>query len=84
MDVSGRIVGASKESGSVDLRPVWMLSGNNVSPYKDAYRRWVPCRLNTPLESPHERDDLAVTDLRQFAREHRVELLADALTIFAG
>ncbi len=80
-EVSGRILGASKESGSVPLRPVWLLSGNNVSPYKDAYRRWVPCRLNTPLESPHERDDLEVTDLRQYAREHRSELLADALTI---
>ena len=80
-EVSGRILGASKESGSVPLRPVWMLSGNNVSPYKDAYRRWVPCRLNTPLESPHERSDLAVMNLRQHAREHRSELLADALTI---
>ncbi len=53
-DVSGRILGASKESGSVPLRPVWFLSGNNVSPFKDAYRRWLPCRLNTPLESPHD------------------------------
>ena len=73
--------GGVKESGSVPLRPVWMLSGNNVSPYKDAYRRWVPCRLNTPLESPHERNDLTVANLRQFAREHRPQLLADALTI---
>lgn len=80
-EVSGRILGASKESGSVPLRPVWMLSGNNVAPYKDAYRRWVPCRLNTPLESPHERDDLDVANLRQYAREHRATLLADALTI---
>jgi Bifunctional DNA primase/polymerase, N-terminal len=80
-EVSGRILGASKESGSVPLRPVWFLSGNNVSPFKDAYRRWLPCRLNTPFESPHERNDLEVSNLRQYARKHRLELLSAALII---
>jgi hypothetical protein len=84
IEVSGRILGASRESGSVPLRPVWCLSGNNVSPYKDAYRRWLPCRIETPLESPHERDDLDIADLRQHAKEHRGALLADALTILRG
>ena len=79
--VSDRILGGSKESGPVPLRPVWLLSGNNVSAFKDAYRRWVPCRLKTALESPHERGDLAVSNLRQYVRDHRSELLADALTI---
>ena len=82
--VSGRILGQSKESGSVPLRPVWFLSGNNISPLKDAYRRWLPCRLDTTLESPYERDDLEVSGLRDYLAEHRPELLAAALTILRG
>jgi hypothetical protein len=81
MEVSGRILGLSKDSGAVPLRPVWFLSGNNIAPYKDAYRRWLPCRLETPFESPHERDDLEIKDLRKHVRDNRPQLLADALII---
>jgi hypothetical protein len=79
--VSDRILGQSRDSGSVPLRPVWMLSGNNVSPSRDAFRRWLPCNLTTPLESPHERDDIEVGNLRQYVAEHRAELIGDALLI---
>jgi hypothetical protein len=79
--VEDRILGLSRDSGPVPLRPVWTLSGNNISPAKDAYRRWLPCGLMTPLEIPHERADLAVADLRQHLVKHRGELLRHALVI---
>ena len=40
--VGGRILGQSRETGPVPLRPLWTLSGNNVSPSRDAYRRSAP------------------------------------------
>ena len=63
------------------LRPCWWLSGNNVSPATDSYRRWLVVNLATPLESPHERTDIQQTDLRAWAIEHRREPLRNALTI---
>jgi hypothetical protein len=80
-EVSGRILGQSRESGPVPLRPCWWLSGNNISPATDSYRRWLVVNLATPLESPHERTDLQQTDLRAWAIEHRREPLRHALTI---
>jgi hypothetical protein len=52
---SGRILGLSRDSGNVPIRPVWTLSGNNVSPTGDADRRWLPVDLVTNEENPHER-----------------------------
>jgi putative DNA primase/helicase len=79
--VGGRILGQSRETGPVPLRPLWTLSGNNVSPSRDAYRRWLPSHLRTDLESPHERDDLEDRDLLATVRIRRPELLRDALII---
>jgi putative DNA primase/helicase len=76
-----RILGVSRESGPVPLRPVWMISGNNISPSRDAYRRWLPCNLISNLENPHLRADVEIADLRQHVAEHRAEFLRDALTI---
>ena len=82
-DVSGRILGQSRETGPVPLRPVWMLSGNNISPSRDAFRRWLPCNLKTDLESPHERVGLEIPDFRRHVSLHRAELLHHALVILA-
>jgi putative DNA primase/helicase len=79
--VEDRILGQSRESGPVPLRPVWFLTGNNISPGKDAFRRWIPCNLQTDLENPHERSDVTEKDLRRYVEEHRAELLRDALVI---
>lgn len=68
-------------TGRLPLRPCWFLSGNNVSPAKDAHRRWLPCNLRTDLERPQERGDFAVRDLRGHIREHRAEIVSHALTI---
>ena len=79
--VEDRILGQSRESGPVPLRPVWFLTGNNISPGKDAFRRWIPSNLQTDLENPHERSDVKEKDLRRYAMEHRGELLWNALVI---
>jgi primase-polymerase (primpol)-like protein len=78
---TGRLLGLSREAGPVPLRPVWFLSGNNISPAKDAYRQWLPCNLVTELEAPYERRDIEVSDLRRHVQTHRAELLRHALTI---
>lgn len=79
--VTERLLGQSKMSGVVPLRVAWFLTGNNVHPGKDAYRRWLPCKLISPLECPEEREDLLISDLRSYTIEHRSDLLEDALTI---
>ncbi len=79
--VSGRLLGLSRDSGPVPLRCLWMLSGNNISVIRDAYRRWLPCNLDSPLEEPHERKDLEVSDLREYASTHRWEYVRDAIMI---
>src|SRR5262249_40524391 len=76
-----RLLGLSRESGAVPIRPTWFLSGNNLAPKGDAYRRWLPCSLQTDLENPHERSDLEIADLRQHAAQNRGKLLRDALVI---
>jgi hypothetical protein len=78
---SGRILGASKDSGPVPLRPEWMLSGNNLSAAEDAFRRWLPCNLQTKLESPHERNDITIANLRQHVADSRAEFVRDCLII---
>ena len=80
-EINDRILGQSATTGAIELRPCWFLSGNNISPSRDAYRRWLVCNLETDLECPEERADLTITDLLAHVREHRPELVRDALTI---
>jgi hypothetical protein len=82
--VEGRILGRSQESGPVPLRPCWFLTGNNISPGKDAFRRWLPSNLKTKLENPHERSDVGESDLRLHVKKHRAEFLRDALVILSA
>jgi primase-polymerase (primpol)-like protein len=78
---SGRILGFTRDSGSVPLRPSWHISGNNISPTKDSGRRWLPSNLKTALEKPYERDDLDEENLRDHALKNRPGLLRAALII---
>jgi len=78
---SGRILGLSRDSGDVPIRPVWTLSGNNISPTGDGDRRWLSIDLVTREENPHERTDIEVKDLRGHVLEHRGELLRDCYLI---
>lgn len=78
--VNDRILGQSKTTGEVPLRCVWFLSGNNISPRKDAHRRWLVCNLETALERPEERDDLETPDILGHVGARRAELVRAALT----
>jgi putative DNA primase/helicase len=82
LTVNERILGQSKQTGPIELRPSWFLSGNNITPGKDADRRWLVCNLVTDLERPEERADLKIADLLGYVAEHRAQLLHDALVIF--
>jgi hypothetical protein len=78
---SDRILGQSRDSGNVPLRPAWHLSGNNISPVRDSGRRWLRCNLKTTLEKPYERDDIEEKHLRDSTLKCRAELLRTALII---
>lgn len=81
MTVSDRILGRSETTAGLELRCCWFLSGNNVSPKKDAHRRWLVCNLVTPLERPEERDDIEIKDILGHVRRNRPALVRAALTI---
>jgi hypothetical protein len=81
LEVNERILGQSKTTERLELRCCWFLSGNNIAPGKDAFRRWLPINLQTQLERPEERDDLKVSDLLAHVRERRAELVRAGLII---
>lgn len=81
LTVTDRILGVSKTTLGIELRAVWIVSGNGITPKKDAYRRWLVCNLQTALECPEERDDLEISDLLAHVREHRAALVRAALVI---
>lgn len=71
----------TNDSPPLPLRPAWFLSGNNVYPCKDAYRRWLVCNLKTELERPEERTDIEQKVLRAVILENRGPIVRDVLTI---
>ena len=75
----GRLLGSNRMITGIPLRLNWFASGNNISPGKDAFRRWIPCNLVTELENPHERE--CETDLKPYVAAHRPELVRDVLII---
>lgn len=81
MTVTDRILGQSKTTDGLELRCCWFLSGNNITPAKDAYRRWLVCNLVTELERPEERGDLKIPDLAAHIRANRDALARAAVVI---
>ena len=80
--VEGRILGRSQgRRARFPLRPCWFLTGNNISPGKDAFRRWVPFNPQDRSGKPHEAIGRPGKDLRHHVEQHRAELLLDALVI---
>lgn len=77
-----RILGASKIV-TVQNRLTLVASGNNVTPAGDMSRRSVVIRLDANMEHLRERR-FEIENLRGYVREHRVELLMDALTILSA
>jgi len=84
---SDRILGAS-ETRKIPNRCTIVLTGNNITPTGDLSRRSLVCRLDANAESARGRK-FRIRDLRGHVRQHRAQLIVDALTIarayaFAG
>ncbi len=65
----------------VPIRVVLAATGNNLELSGDTLRRALPVRLDSPLESPEDRHDFAVSDLLAHVRTERPRLVAAALTM---
>jgi hypothetical protein len=59
----------------------WIITGNRITLAPDMARRCLNIRLQANEEKPHLRDGFRHPNLMAHAREHRGELLSDALTI---
>jgi primase-polymerase (primpol)-like protein len=77
----GRILGKSEMTPDLDLNAVLFCSGNNIDLCGDVARRIIPCRLESNLERPEERNDFTIKDLAGYTLEHRGELVCAAVTI---
>jgi hypothetical protein len=66
------------------LQITWAATGNNIMLVGDASRRVAYIRLQSPEERPEERKGFRHADIKCYVREHRTELLGDALTILSA
>ena len=78
-----RVLGAS-EIVELPLSVTWSATGNNVVLHADMSRRVAHIRLDSRLENPEQREGFRHPNLKAFVRQHRHQLLADALTILAA
>jgi hypothetical protein len=84
---SDRVLGLS-ETRKVPNRATVILTGNNITPSGDLSRRSLVVRLDANAESARGRT-FRIADLKGYVRQHRAQLIVDALTIvrayaFAG
>ncbi len=75
-----RLLGVS-ETIDAPITTAMAVSGNNVSYVGDLVDRVLPVRLMSDLENPRARKDFKIADLLGHVRHHRLERLADLLTI---
>lgn len=75
-----RILGKS-ETPEYCWNTVIMANGNNVTVEGDAVRRIIPCRIESPLEHPEERQDFKHPEILQWVTDERPRLVANALTV---
>ncbi len=75
-----RLLGLN-ETVDVAINTVIAISGNNISYVGDLVDRVLPIRLMSQLENPRARNDFQIADLLAHVRQHRLEYLADFLTI---
>jgi putative DNA primase/helicase len=77
-----RILGLSENTGDLVVRICAFVNGNNISPVKDAYRRWLVCNLITALEHPERRDDIRQElPFNDLMIRDRPSIVRDVLTI---
>jgi hypothetical protein len=77
---SDRILGAS-DAPPLPVVGTWFVTGNNLEPVNDTVRRVLVVRIEVDSERPQERTGFKRPLLAEYAREHRADLLARALTI---
>lgn len=75
-----RILGRS-ETEAVPVRCTWVATGNNPRLSLEMARRTVRIRLDARTEEPWLRTGFQKPDIRAWAREHRGQLIAAALTL---
>jgi len=75
-----RILGLTKMA-TLPNTAVWLASGNNTTLSRELIRRTLWCRLDAKVEAPHERRGFRHPNLLRWAKEHRGELVAAALTL---
>lgn len=74
-----RLLGTN-EAPPLVVRAAWFISGNNISPGKDADRRWLVCNFLTTEEHPEQRV-CDRPDLEGDMKRDRAALVHDALVI---
>ncbi len=75
-----RILGRS-EMVNLPVRCVWVTTGNNPMVSTEIARRSIRIRLDAGVERPWERTDFKHPSLREWADEHRPDLVWAALTL---
>lgn len=75
-----RLLGKS-QTIEVDVRCVWVFSGNNISASKELLRRFVSCELDANMANPELRTEFRHKDIRGWATEHRGLLVWACLTL---
>jgi hypothetical protein len=75
-----RILGRS-ETISLPVRNTWVTTANNPTTSTEIARRSVRIRLDTKMDRPWLRDGFKHENLREWAHEHRGELVWAALTL---
>jgi putative DNA primase/helicase len=63
------------------IKTVIAVTGNNLPLLGDTIRRALFVRLDSPYENPEDRTDFAIPNLPSYVRDHRYELVRDALVI---
>jgi hypothetical protein len=75
-----RLLGVSRVA-TVQLRTVWLLTGNNTTFRGDLGRRVLPCDLDAECEHPEDRTGFKHPKLSAYLSSHRKKLVIAALTI---
>ena len=78
-----RVLGENRTI-NLEMKTVWMATGNNLTFRSDMSRRVLPIRLDSELEAPESRSDFRVANLLDYTRRCRPSLVSDALFILRG
>jgi putative DNA primase/helicase len=65
----------------IPVRCAWAATGNNPTLSNEMARRTVPIRMDANMDRPWMRQDFKHSNLRQWAKDHRGELVWSVLTI---